>query len=212
MGGNQPDCLCQLVSFSGCSGGTATEQTFANSRVHFVSNTLLAACLACPGFFLPIESYQIALYLKLSAMLFAATVTLFVLFFPLLTVISRFICFRYLTRPSAAGDICNDSSDGSPAGQAYKSYYHPGNTQRFNENLAAKNLLDFSVQAHEGVLPVKKVTKFNFMSIWELKHVLVIPSNRFFVLMDVSAVYMQRIVSVWLTNENAAIRTESANA
>lgn len=146
---------------------------------------MLAACLACPGFFLPIENFQIAIYLKLIAMLFAATVTFFVLFFPLLTVISRFIWLRYFTRP-IPGDIYNDSSDGSPAGQAYRSYYHPGNTQRFNENLAAKNLLDFSVQAHEGVLPVKKVTRFNFMSIWELKHVLVIPSNRFFVLMDVS--------------------------
>lgn len=55
-----------------------------------------------------------------------------------------------------------------------------------SNNAVAKNLLDSTTKAHEGILPVKKQARFQFMSIWQLKHVVVIPSRQTFMLMTVS--------------------------
>lgn len=58
--------------------------------------------------------------------------------------------------------------------------------ENLNLRLVAKNMFDFTVQAHEGILPVKKLARFEFFSIWELKHVVLVPMKRFFVLSGVS--------------------------
>jgi hypothetical protein len=58
--------------------------------------------------------------------------------------------------------------------------------ENLNLKLVAKNMFDFTVQAHEGMLPVKKLARFEFLSIWELKHVVLVPMKRFFILSSVS--------------------------
>ena len=57
--------------------------------------------------------------------------------------------------------------------------------ENLNLKLVAKNMFDFSVQAHEGILPAKKLARFEFFSIWELKHVVLVPTKRFFILSNV---------------------------
>lgn len=66
-----------------------------------------------------------------------------------------------------------------------QSHLNKPNVESFNDNmvdLVAKNLFDFSMQAHEGILPVKKLAKFDFLSIWELKHIILVPVKRYFIL------------------------------
>lgn len=67
-----------------------------------------------------------------------------------------------------------------------KPSYSSSLEENLNLNLVAKNLFDFTVQAHEGVLPVKKMARLEFFSIWELRHIILVPMKRFFVLTDVS--------------------------
>lgn len=153
------------------------------------SNIGLAVCLASPGFFLPIQQYLISTYLKLSALLFGATFTLVVLFMPKFSVIMQYVYVQHRKHFWRMGDPryrerSNSRDEFSRTGMSFVDY--SDSSQAVNENLAARNLLDFSVQAHEGVLPVKKGSRFNYFSIWELHHVVVVPLKRFFILMNVS--------------------------
>lgn len=66
-----------------------------------------------------------------------------------------------------------------------KPSYSSSLEDNLNLNMVAKNLFDFTVQAHEGVLPVKKMARFEFFSIWELKHIILVPMKQSFVLTDV---------------------------
>ncbi|KAI8881275.1 hypothetical protein K501DRAFT_253457 [Backusella circina FSU 941] len=45
-------------------------------------------------------------------------------------------------------------------------------------------MYDFTVKAHQGVLPVKKLAKFDFLSIWELKQITLLPTRRVFIISD----------------------------
>jgi hypothetical protein len=58
--------------------------------------------------------------------------------------------------------------------------------ENLDMNHVIKNMLDFTVQAHQGILPVKKWAKFDFLSIWELKHITLVPLRHTFFLSDVS--------------------------
>ena len=139
------------------------------------------------------ENFLTAVYLKLSALLLGATFTLVVIFTPKIVTImqylhakyrNRFRFFRLRYRNNNYGNHEGNSGE-DPLSTHFED--HSGDSSNGgSDNLAAKNLLDFSVQAHEGVLPVKKVARFNYMTIWELKRVVVVPLKRFFIMMNVS--------------------------
>lgn len=132
-----------------------------------------------------IDNFLIGFYLKISSVLFAATFTLVVLFFPKLTVILQYIYSEHRMKLWRLGErFYRDRSNSRD--EFSNNAMTEETSEQMPENLAARNLLDFSVQAHEGMLPVKRVSRFNFMVIWELKHIVVVPLKRFFVLMNVS--------------------------
>lgn len=73
----------------------------------------------------------------------------------------------------------------------------PANAESYSDNintdLVAKNLFDFSMKAHEGILPVKMLAKFDFLSIWELKHIVLVPIKRYFILSDSVIIYLNTL-------------------
>jgi hypothetical protein len=151
----------------------------------------LSAIVAAPAFFLSIDEYQVAIYLKLAAILFSATFTFFVLFLSKLIFICKYIStqrwflfWKAYPRHHHKHDMDDDRMGScSELTSAYR--FETQSDSNAHNALVAKNLLDFTVKAHEGVLPVKKRARFHFMSIWQLKHVVVIPSKQTFVLMTV---------------------------
>ncbi|ORY96447.1 periplasmic binding protein-like I [Syncephalastrum racemosum] len=162
-----------------------------NQTAYVSYNIGLAAILASPSFFMTIDNFLIGFYLKISSVLFAATFTLVVLFFPKLTVILQYIYSEHRMKLWRLGErFYRDRSNSRD--EFSNNAMTEENSEQMPENLAARNLLDFSVQAHEGMLPVKRVSRFNFMAIWELKHIVVVPLKRFFVLMNQSGQKAQR--------------------
>lgn len=148
------------------------------------SNLGLAGSLASPSFFLPDENYVIAIHLKMTAVILASTCALIIIFVPKFVSIVRYLYGKHKSklwrgyrgnRSNSAGYFNDGGYGGGSSSQEHNN----------SDNMATQNLLDFSVQAHEGVLPVKKMARFNYMSIWELKHVVVVPLKRFFILMNV---------------------------
>lgn len=144
------------------------------------SNIGLAAIVASPSYFLSAENYTISVYLKISSVLFAATFTLIVLYLPKFVLIVQHIIRNnksfslYRMNTESQANLTNKGFDST-------------SDENLNLKLVAKNLYDFTVQAHEGILPVKKHARFGFFSIWELKHVVVVPSRQFFILTNVSS-------------------------
>ncbi|KAG2220592.1 hypothetical protein INT45_002614, partial [Circinella minor] len=160
----------------------------ANQIAYVSYNTILSACLAAPSFFMSDENFLTAIYLKLSALLLGATFTLVVIFTPKIVTIMQYLYskyrnrFRFFRLRYRNNNYGNNDSGEDPLSNHFDD--HSGDSTGGSDNLAAKNLLDFSVQAHEGVLPVKKVARFNYMTIWELKRVVVVPLKRFFIMMN----------------------------
>ncbi|ORX56420.1 periplasmic binding protein-like I [Hesseltinella vesiculosa] len=164
-----------------------------SQQVGYVSYTIaLASICVIPAIFLPVDQYQAAIYLKLGALFFAATVTLVALFAPKLITIGKYMLTEQrwswtrnlykLHGDHDMGDGRLDSS--SQLTNVYEFKYD--NRDENHDALIARNLLDRDYHAYEGVLPVKKRGRFHFMSIWELKKVIVIPSNQVFVLVSPS--------------------------
>lgn len=149
------------------------------------SNTGLAAIVATPSFFLSTENYEIALYLKIASVLFAASFTLVVLFVPKFLLI-----FRHIIDNNKSFSLYrrNTESQANLTKHSFSSL-----DDNLNLNLVAKNMFDFTVQAHEGILPVKKLARFEFFSIWELKHIVLVPLKRFFILSSVSSSTKNRV-------------------
>ncbi|CAO3594586.1 unnamed protein product [Absidia cylindrospora] len=186
-----------------------------SQQIGYVSyNTGLAAIVAAPAFFLPVDLYQVAIYLKLAAILFSATFTFFVLFLTKLIFICKYMATQRWFRiwqiypHQHRKDDMNENGDqiGScgelPMAPGFQTQSDP-NT---NNALVAKNLLDFTVKAHEGILPVKKRARFHFMSIWQLKHVVVIPSKQTFILMTTignKAEYYQYVTCQAMSRNNS---------
>ncbi|CAO3596140.1 unnamed protein product [Absidia cylindrospora] len=166
-----------------------------SQQIGYVSyNTGLSAIVAAPAFFLSTDEYQIAIYLKLAAILFSATFTFFVLFLSKLIFIGKYMTtqrwfrFWHIYPHQHRHHHKQHDTDGhdrigscSELTSAYQ--FETQSDSHAHNALVAKNLLDFTVKAHEGILPVKKRARFHFMSIWQLKHVVVIPSKQTFVLM-----------------------------
>lgn len=179
MGRVKPDCLCELVS------SDSNVMYLMYLIMVFYSNLGLAACLASPSFFLPDENYVITIHLKLTAIILASTCALIIIFVPKLISIARYVYGKHKSKlwRGYRGNRSNSAGYFNDAGYGVGSSSQENNNN--SDNMATQNLLDFSVQAHEGVLPVKKVARFNYMSIWELKHVVVVPLKRFFILMNV---------------------------
>jgi hypothetical protein len=167
-----------------------------SSSSFIYSNTGLSAIIAAPTFFLSIDEYQVAIYLKLAAILFSATFTFFVLFLSKLIFIGKYMTtqrwfrFWHIYPQHRHHHKQHDPNDLDRMGScseltsAYR--FETQSDSNAHNALVAKNLLDFTVKAHEGILPVKKRARFHFMSIWQLKHVVVIPSKQTFMLMTVS--------------------------
>lgn len=138
-----------------------------------ISLTGLTALVASSSFFIPMDNFQVAIFLKIACILFGATFTLFVLFAPKFAYI-----VRHITKHNKKFSLYRMNSES-------QSHLNKPNVESFNDNmvdLVAKNLFDFSMQAHEGILPVKKLAKFDFLSIWELKHIILVPVKRYFIL------------------------------
>ncbi|KAI8341058.1 periplasmic binding protein-like I [Chlamydoabsidia padenii] len=161
-----------------------------SQQIGYVSyNIGLSAIVAVPTFFLVVDEYQITIYLKLALILFSSTFTFFTLFINKLVYI-----FKYMStqRWSLFSKLYphhkqHDTDDEGLASCSELTSANQFDTQSSSNSHNAMNLLDHTVKAHEGVLPVKKWAQFNFMSIWQLKHVVVIPSKQMFVLMTTEA-------------------------
>lgn len=188
MGRDKPNCLCELVSHCNSSNSSSVTWQMCAWDLMMVSllysNLGLAGCLASPSFFLPDENYVIAIHLKMTAVILASTCALIIIFVPKFVSIVRYLYGKHKSklwrgyrgnRSNSAGYFNDGGYGGGSSSQEHNN----------SDNMATQNLLDFSVQAHEGVLPVKKMARFNYMSIWELKHVVVVPLKRFFILMNV---------------------------
>ncbi|KAI8336060.1 periplasmic binding protein-like I [Choanephora cucurbitarum] len=146
------------------------------TQIAYVSyNTGLAAMVATPNFFLSLEDYAIRTYLKIGSILFAATFTILVLFLPKFVLI-----MRHIMKSNKNISLYRMNTDSQAQLTGFSSYN--STDENFNLNYVAKNLFDFTVQAHEGILPVKKMARYKFLSIWELKHVVLVPLKQFFIL------------------------------
>lgn len=143
------------------------------------SNAGLAAIIASPSFFMPTEYFQIAIYLKISSVLFASTFTLVVLFLPKFLLI-----IRHIVKSNKNLSLYRMNTESQA--QLTQPVHSTTMDDNLNLKLVAKNMFDFTVQAHEGILPVKKLARFEFFSIWGLKHIVLVPLKRFFILSDVS--------------------------
>ncbi|KAI7871480.1 periplasmic binding protein-like I, partial [Spinellus fusiger] len=161
-----------------------------SSQLAFVSyNTGLAALLATPSFFLPSNAYLVCVYMRIAAILFASVFTLIVLFVPRLLSILKYIkknntisfC-KPRKRLETINDNNNDDDDDTTSIDDYYPNLSSGN-HRINV-LAERNLLDFAIEAYEGVVPVKKELWLGMFSIWELKKVIVVPFRHYFIIVD----------------------------
>ncbi|KAG2232035.1 hypothetical protein INT48_000590 [Thamnidium elegans] len=150
------------------------------NQIAYVSyNTGIATLIASPAFFLPLDNYIVSFYLKISSALFALTFSLAVLYFP-----KFFVIFRVILKETTKFSLYRMNADSEV--ELTKPSYSSSLEDNLNLNMVAKNLFDFTVQAHEGVLPVKKMARFEFFSIWELKHIILVPMKQSFVLTDKS--------------------------
>ncbi|KAI8343904.1 periplasmic binding protein-like I [Chlamydoabsidia padenii] len=153
-----------------------------SQQIGYVSYTTgLGAIVAAPTFFLSIDLYQVAIYLKLAAILFCATFTFFVLFLTKLIFIGKYMTSqnwwkKYSRRHHKQYDDDRMGSCSELIGAPYQ-FEKPSDIDNAN-----RTILDLTVKAHEGILPVKKKARFHYMSIWQLKHIVVIPSGRTFML------------------------------
>ncbi|KAI8077824.1 periplasmic binding protein-like I [Halteromyces radiatus] len=165
-----------------------------SQQIGYVSyNTGLATIVAAPAFFLSLDQYQVAIYLKLAAILFSATFTFLVLFLPKMVFICKYMTtqhwfnfwriYPHQHRHHHKQHDMDSDRYGSCSELTSAFRFETQSDSNAHNALVAKNLLDFTVKAHEGVLPVKKRARFHFMSIWQLKHVVVIPSKQTFMLM-----------------------------
>lgn len=132
-----------------------------------------------------------AIYLKLTAILFSATFTFFVLFLTKLIFICKYMASQKWWNVFPRRHLKQLHNDGMGSrneltGKPFEFETPAVDSDDSSNKAVAKNLLDSTTKAHEGVLPVKKKARFQFMSIWQLKHVVVIPSRQTFMLMTVS--------------------------
>ncbi|KAI7887263.1 periplasmic binding protein-like I [Mucor mucedo] len=168
--------LIIISAFLAFKTRTVSSKWSETTQITYVSyNTGIASLVACPGFFLSTENYSISMFLKISSVLFAATFTLVVLYLPKFIIIARHIIKHNkklsLYRMNTSSEV-----------ELTKHTYSTSSDEKVNLNLVARNLFDFTVEAHEGILPVKKLARYEFFSIWELKHIILVPLKRFFVL------------------------------
>ncbi|KAL0073463.1 periplasmic binding protein-like I [Phycomyces blakesleeanus] len=165
-----------------------------SNQIAYVSyNACLAACLATPSLFLGSDNYLVAIYLKLAAILFASTFTLIVLFAPKLVEIVKHITESsslniWGKAPKSHKPNNNNNNNSTSRGDGNittDEQYSTASSSEFRiNNLVAKNLLDFVMEAYEGVLPVKQELRFDLFSMWELKQLMVVPLKRYFVLVN----------------------------
>lgn len=139
---------------------------------------IVSASVMVPGLLLGNDYYDISLYLYVSSLMFGSTFTLITIFIPKFVIISR-----HILQNSKKFNIYRMNSDSQNQMSIHSTNSMDQNIQL---NLVAKNMYDFTVQAHEGILPVKKMAKFDFLSIWTLKHVVLVPFKKYFILSEVS--------------------------
>ncbi|CEG65851.1 hypothetical protein RMATCC62417_02548 [Rhizopus microsporus] len=149
------------------------------TQIAYVSyNLIVSASVMVPGLILGNDYYDISLYLYVASLMFGSTFTLITIFIPKFVVISR-----HILQNSKKFNIYRMNSDSQNQMSIHSTNSMDQNIQL---NLVAKNMYDFTVQAHEGILPVKKMAKFDFLSIWTLKHVVLVPFKKYFILSEKS--------------------------
>ncbi|RCI03986.1 hypothetical protein CU098_002568, partial [Rhizopus stolonifer] len=129
------------------------------TQIAYVSYNLgVSAIVLIPSMMLSSDNYIISLCLNIAAILFGASFTLIVLFIPKFLYICRHIHQNskrlniYRMNSQSQSQMCV-----TPMGQI---------------DQVVEEMQDCTLKAHEGMIPVKKVAKLNFFSIWELKRVL----------------------------------------
>ncbi|KAI8889827.1 periplasmic binding protein-like I [Backusella circina FSU 941] len=145
-------------------------------HISYVSyNIGIAAVVVSPSFFLSVQNFEIAIYLKIAGILFATTFTLIVLY------LAKFIyVVNYIIKNNPKFSLYKVRSES----EAELADYTGAIDENLDMNHVIKNMLDFTVQAHQGILPVKKWAKFDFLSIWELKNITLVPLRHTFFLSD----------------------------
>lgn len=113
------------------------------------------------------KDYVTTTYLQFAAILFGASFTLIALFVPKFTVISKHIHKKWRKLMNAEQVNSNTNPN-------------------IQLNMVTERTQDFTYEAHEGVLPVKKVTRFDLLSIWTLKRIVLVPFQKCFIISDVS--------------------------
>ncbi|KAI9255533.1 periplasmic binding protein-like I [Sporodiniella umbellata] len=149
--------------------GVSSKWSETTQMAYVSYNLAVSAIVLIPSLMLSDGNYIITLCLNIAAILFGATFTLIVLFVPKLI----FIC-RHIRDTSSRLSLFRMNSQSkmslSPLGRPLDKMF--------------EDIEDSTLKAHEGMLPVKKVAKLHFFSIWELKRILLVPLQKYFILSD----------------------------
>ncbi|RUS16899.1 periplasmic binding protein-like I [Endogone sp. FLAS-F59071] len=133
-----------------------------------LSNLLLSGCMVIPTFFLPTSAYFVSFYIRICIILFAATFTLLAMFGPKIAELAMRKIRKIQKRPKSRFSTYDSNTSFSSS----------------TELVSKEGAFSLSVEAFEGSLPVKKASKWSFFAVWELKRIIVVPTRRYFVLMD----------------------------
>ncbi|RCH80212.1 hypothetical protein CU098_000875, partial [Rhizopus stolonifer] len=161
-----------LIAFKTRSVSSKWSET---TQITYVSYNLgVSAIVMVPSLLMSAQEYKVALWLFIGSLLFGTTFTLLTLFVP------KFICiFRHVFRNNKQLNVYNIDSE-----EHDQISIHSSNSmdQNIQLKLVAKNMYDFTTEAHEGILPVKKMARLDILSIWTLKRITLVPFKRYFIL------------------------------
>ncbi|KAG1146688.1 hypothetical protein G6F37_006125 [Rhizopus arrhizus] len=139
-----------------------------SKQITYVSYNLgVSAAILIPAILFNSKDYVTTIYLQFAAILFGASFTLITLFVPKFTVISKHIHKKW--QKLLNSEQVNSNTD-----------------PNIQLNMVTERTQDFTYEAHEGVLPVKKVTRFDLLSIWTLKRIVLVPFQKCFIISDKS--------------------------
>ncbi|KAI8971063.1 periplasmic binding protein-like I [Pilobolus umbonatus] len=133
-------------------------------------NIAVAAAIGSPSIFLPTEYYNVSVYLKLVSIAFGASFTLIVMFLPKLIFI-----IKHIIQNEKMFNLYRMSSDS----QVHLTH---NDANDIDMDIVDQYNSDASIQAYEGILPVKKMARLEILSIWQLKHLIIVPQKKYFIL------------------------------
>ncbi|OZJ02979.1 hypothetical protein BZG36_03141 [Bifiguratus adelaidae] len=127
---------------------------------------LIASLISLPTFFLNINTYIVTFYIRFICLYITGLVVLGALLIPKIAQLLQHKCsLKHQAPPTIS--------------------YRDTGSQSFS-NLLSDDGVGFTstLGCHEGLLPCKKERHYSFLSVWELKRVVVVPSKRFFILLN----------------------------